>query len=238
LSWERKERKNTNNQSSVAIQPWFVYTHRIMWKSARLHIYLDNVWPDLAAGRRLTCLLNGTGIAHLLARMTYTLTTFQIKNKKDNMKNIKTPHDSLNYTTMRIGRDSKISTSFIFYNYNMIIILWTNISKRIKNIFSFTEIVLLPWFTCSFLFPLLFPSIILSLSLSLKGVGKHCSFPTSFIFIHLYIIIILLLLYYNYNYKLLIFFRSFSFFYAFMAFTFFFVLFFNEFFLFNLVCQS
>jgi len=64
---------------------------------------------------------------------------------------------------------------------------------------------------------------------TLKGVGKHCSFPTPFILIHLYIIL-------YYNYKLLIFFRSFSFFYAFMAFFFFFLYFFLLMNFFNLVC--
>jgi hypothetical protein len=42
-------------------------------------------------------LFNIAGTAHLLGRVEHAPTTFQIKNKKDNMKILKHPHGPLNY---------------------------------------------------------------------------------------------------------------------------------------------
>jgi len=42
----------------------------------RGRIYLDGEWPDLATGRRRTCLLNGTGVVHSLWRVEHALAVF------------------------------------------------------------------------------------------------------------------------------------------------------------------
>jgi len=82
----------------ATIQPWWsIYKRRTMWKKTRLRIYIDNEWSNLTARKRLMHLFNNAGTAHLLGRVKYAPTTFQIKNKKNNMKILKHPHDPLNY---------------------------------------------------------------------------------------------------------------------------------------------
>jgi hypothetical protein len=81
---ERKERKNTNNWSLVAIQLLSVHTRHTMWKREWLSIQGDGGWPDLDTEWCHTHHLNGADAAHSLVRVEHTPTTFRlkIKNKK------------------------------------------------------------------------------------------------------------------------------------------------------------
>ena len=95
---ETKERKNANIRSSTTIQPLSVYTCHTMCNRARLHIQLDDEFPDLATGKRHTRLLNGAGAAHSLECKKHAPATFQVKNNEYIVKILKCSHGPFNYT--------------------------------------------------------------------------------------------------------------------------------------------
>jgi hypothetical protein len=69
-----------------------------MCNRARLHIQLDDEFPDLATGKRHTHLLNGAGAAHSLECEKHAPATFQVKNNKYIVKILKRFHGPFNYT--------------------------------------------------------------------------------------------------------------------------------------------
>jgi hypothetical protein len=114
----QKKEKNANIRSSTTIQPLSVYTCHTMCNRARLHIQLDDEFPNLATGKRHTRLLNGAGATHSLECEKHALATFQVKNNEYIVKILKRSHGPFNYTKCPC-KNIKISpkAKFFFFFY-------------------------------------------------------------------------------------------------------------------------
>ena len=77
---EKRKKKNSNNWSPVAIESWYVYMRRSMWKRAFPSGQICSMWydgcVDLPTGNCLKRLLNGPGAAHYLEHVKHSLITF------------------------------------------------------------------------------------------------------------------------------------------------------------------
>jgi hypothetical protein len=110
-----------------------------MWKKTRLHIQLDDRWPDLTTGKRHTRLLNNVCAAHSLGREKHVRTSFRLKNNKYIMKILKRLHGLFNYTKY-LQRQRFFFLIFseaksVIWLYLKIKKTWISLSKKAKEIF-------------------------------------------------------------------------------------------------------